>query len=271
MIIQNRVESKTILKGGKILGRVLAKLLKMCRPGISTGELDRAAEKMILKAGGRPAFKNYRSSAGETPFPTTICASLNHELVHGVAKTETILKDGDILTIDIGMEYPYKKTKKGERRGFYTDTAATIAIGRAGKETAALLATAREALAVGIKAAKPGASVADIGQAIETFVKSRGSYGVIRDLCGHGVGRAVHEEPSVPNYFDRRLVNYILRPGQVIALEPMISLGDYRVATAPDGWTVEMADKSLCAHFEHTIVITKNGCRVATKRPGEKI
>jgi len=271
MLARNHSELKILAKGGKILGRVLAKLLKMCRPGISTWELDQAAEKMILKAGGRPAFKNYRASSSETPFPSTICVSLNHELVHGVARKEIVLKDGDILTIDIGMEYPYKKTKTGERRGCYTDTAATVIIGRAPKAVIELVATARAALSAGIKVVKAGASVADIGRAIETFVKGRGPYGVIRDLCGHGVGRAVHEEPSVPNYYDRRLINYILQPGQVLALEPMISLGDYRVATAPDGWTVVMADGSLCAHFEHTIVVTKNGCDVLTKRPGEKL
>ncbi len=276
MLIKSKYDTEQIQKGGKIMGEILERLAKMCKPGVSTGEIDRAAERMIIKAGGRPAFKGYSNGPYDTPFPTTICASANHQLVHGIAYDEDILEDGDIFTIDIGMEWPVKKQKvkidgKNERnRGLFTDTAITVIVGNVPERTKELLRVTKESLEVGIKAVKPGNSVADIGRAIENYINSQGKYGIVRDLVGHGVGHAVHEEPRIPNYYDHQLGAFVLKPGMVLAIEPMVSLGTHRVRTGPDGWTIEMADKSLCAHFEHTVIVTENGCVVATRRPGEK-
>lgn len=257
---------KQVTKGGKIIGKILARLAKMCRPGVSTWDIDQAAEQMIIKAGGLPSFKGYRGGPDGSPFPSTICASLNQELVHAFARKDAILKNGDIFSIDIGMEWPHKKNF----RGFFTDTAITVAIGDIPNEVKELLRVTRQALFAGIKAAKPGKTVADIGLAIENYVKSQGKYGIVRDLVGHGVGYEVHEEPRIPNFFDKSTDNWKLESGMILAIEPMISLGDWRVKTADDGWTIEMADGSLCAHFEHTVILTKKGNEIATLRPGER-
>lgn len=266
MLIKSKDEIKQIKAGGKIIGDILSKLAKMAVAGVTTHAIDVEAEKMIIAAGGRPAFKGYMGHHNDPPFPCTICASRNQELVHGIAKTTDILRDGDIFSIDIGMEWPHKKGS----RGFFTDTAITVPVGAIDPKVKELLRVTREALEVGIRAVKPGKSVASIGRAIEDYVHSQGKYGIVRDLVGHGVGHEVHEEPRVPNYYDKKLESFILRPGMVIAIEPMISLGGYQVTTGPDGWTIEMADGSMCAHYEHTVVVARGGGEVATRRPGEK-
>lgn len=268
MLIKTPEEIKMIKEGGEIMGRILEDLAKMCRPGVEIIAVDKMAEKMIIEAGGRPAFKNHKTRFADTAFPATICASLNAELVHGIPKKGVVLKDGDIFTIDIGMEWP--APVKGKSRGYYTDTAVTIPIGKVPAKTRELLRVTQESLEEGIRAIKPGNSVADIGKAVESYVKSQGKYGIVRDLVGHGVGHEVHEEPSIPNYYNRNLDYIILKPGMVIAVEPMLSLGGWKVTTADDGWTIGMSDGSLCAHFEHTIIITKSGHVVATRRPSEK-
>ena len=272
MLIKNSEEIKLIKQGGQIIGRILDDLAKMCRPGISTWDIDQAAEKMIIEVGGRPAFKGYKNRSTDRPFPSTICASINEELVHGIAKKEAILKNGDIFTIDIGMEWPvFAKSSPGKpSRGFYTDTAVTVAIGKIPAKTRELMRVTQESLERAIEVIKPGNTVADIGKAVEDYVKSQGKYGIVRDLVGHGVGHAVHEEPRIPNYYDRNLDYIVLKPGMVVAIEPMISLGGWRVTTANDGWTIVMVDSSLCAHYEHTIIVTKSGNIVATRRPSEK-
>jgi methionyl aminopeptidase len=232
---------------------------------------------MIRKAGGRPAFKGYRVPSIKTSFPGTICASVNNELVHGVPRKTSILSAGDIISIDIGMEWPGKKSQvpsprsQGKYGGMFTDTAITCAVGKIPEKTKELLRVTKQALEEGIKAAQPGNSVASIGRAIESYVKSQGKYNIVEDLVGHGVGYALHEDPHVPNFYDSGLESVILEPGMVIAIEPMISMGDtFEVVTKPDGWTIEMADRALCAHFEHTVIITERGNNVASRRPGEE-
>lgn len=271
--IKTKEEQQLIIKGGKILGKILKKLAKMSKPGVSTWEIDQAAEKMIKKAGGKPAFKGYRGRQSDPEFPTTICACLNDELVHGIAAKNKILKAGDIFSIDIGMEWPAGNSKKQDTRnkqqGYFTDTSLTIAIGEIPEQTKKLLEVTRNSLLVGIKAVKIGGTVADIGLAIENYVKSQGNYGIVRDLVGHGVGHAVHEEPRVPNYYDKKMEDWVIKPGVVIAIEPMITLGDYHIITATDGWGISTADHSLCAHFEHTIVVTEKEVVIATRRPKE--
>lgn len=267
MLIKNSEEIKLIKQGGQIMGRILEDLAKMCRSGMSTLEVDQVAEKMIIEVGGRPAFKGYKNRPSDTPFPSTICASINEEVVHGIAKKDAILKNGDVFTIDIGMQWPYNGPKDP---GYFTDTALTIPIGKIPAKTRELLRVTQESLERGIKAVKPGNTIADIGRAVEDYIKSQGKYGIVRDLVGHGVGHEVHEEPRIPNFYDRSLDFIILKPGMVVAVEPMVSVGGWRVKTAEDGWTIKMADNSMSAHFEHTIIITKSGNVVATRRPSEK-
>ena len=267
--IKSAEEIALITEGGAILGKILEKLAGMVKPGISAWELDQEAERMIKEAGGRPAFKGYRGRKSEPPFPSTICASKNEELVHGIATKEKILNDGDIFSIDIGMQYPIKCGKGENGNGFFTDTALTVAVGKIPEKTKQLLNVTKKCLEIGIVQAQVGNTVASIGKAIQDWVEPQG-YGIVRDLVGHGVGHAVHEDPRVPNYYDKSLENYILREGVVIAIEPMVTIGDYHVITADDGWSISTADNSLCAHQEHTIVITKDGPMVVTRRPNEK-
>lgn len=276
MYIKKPQEITKIREGGKLMGEILEKLVPMVKPGVSGFEIDAEAERLILEIGGVPAFKGYRSRRSDPPFPATICFSLNEEVVHGIPTKEKIIKDGDLVTLDIGMEFPAPglkhlgMKKKDLQNGFFTDTALTIAVGKIPEASKKLIEVTRKALEVGIAAAQPGKSVADIGRAIEDYVRAQGKYGIVEDLTGHGVGHAVHEEPPVPNYYEKNLKDWILQPGVVIAIEPMITLGTHRVDIARDGWTIFTADKSLSAHFEHTLVITENGPEVVTLRPSEK-
>jgi len=267
MFIKNDEAITQIKKGGKILGKILGQLAEMCEPGVRISDVNKKAEQLLKKAGGRPAFKGYRTSPDDSPFPSAICASLNHELVHSSGLRDIKFKNGDIFSIDIGMEYPYKKNY----RGYYTDTSITVAIGEVSKEVRKLMDTTYNSLYTGIEVARPGNTIADIGKAIEDYVKSRGKYGIVRDLVGHGVGYEVHEEPRIPNVYDKSLNSWELKKGMVLAIEPMVSLGTHKVVTGEDGWAIQMSDNSLCAHYEHTIIITDEDPIIATKRPKEII
>ena len=261
MYIKKDRELELILEGGKLMGKILEDLSNMVVVGMSAWDVDQKAEKMIIAAGGIPAFKGYKSRPSDPPFPSTICASINDELVHGIATKEKVLKDGDIFSIDIGMRYPADG-------GYFTDTALTIPVGNIDEVTKKLLAETQKSLEIGIAQCQVGNTIASIGKAIQSYIEPLG-YGVVRDLVGHGVGHAVHEEPRVPNYYDKNLESWILEPGVVIAIEPMITIGDYAVDTAADGWSISTQDHSLNAHFEHTIIIKKDGPVVATRRPNE--
>lgn len=269
MFIKTPPELTLIKKGGVLMGKILKEVQEFTRPGMSLAAVDAEAERLIVACGGKPAFKGYKSRPSDPPFPSTICASINEELVHGIARPNVFLKNGDIFSIDIGMEWPLDNGHS--KHGYFTDTAITFPIGKIAPEIQKLLQVTRQALEVGIKAAKPGRTVASIGKAIEEYVTSQGTYGIVRDLVGHGVGHAVHEDPQIPNYYDPSLERIKLRPGMVIALEPMISLsGEINVKMKRDGWTIVMADNSPCAHFEHTLIITPTGNNVVTRRPEEK-
>lgn len=253
--IKTPEEIAVIRQGGRILAGILKKLAAMVRVGVSTAELEQAAEKMILAAGGRPSFKGYRVK-NEKPFPTVICASLNDEIVHAPALPSRILKEGDIIGLDIGMEYPSAK-------GFFTDTAVTVGVGQISKEAGRLMSATREALKIGVRTVKPGRRISDIGRAIEKVAKKH-RLGIVRDLVGHGVGYAVHEAPRIPNYFDAALSHLEIKSGMVLALEPMFTLGGKEIKCGPDGFTCQTADHSLAAHFEHTIVVTERGAEIVT-------
>ncbi|PIR03574.1 MAG: type I methionyl aminopeptidase [Candidatus Magasanikbacteria bacterium CG11_big_fil_rev_8_21_14_0_20_39_34] len=268
--IKSQSEIEKILEGGRLMGEILEKLEKMVAVGGNAKEIDTAAEKMIREVGGIPAFKGYKPSRHATPFPSTICASLNTEIVHGIATEDKVFKEGDIFSIDIGMQWPAKCGEGQDGNGFFTDTAITVPVGKIDEKTRQLMNVTKKSMYLGIEQVRVGNSIADIGKKIQHYIDPQG-YGIIRDLVGHGVGHKLHEDPRVPNYYDKELEMWEIRPGVVIAIEPMITLGDYDITTGEDGWGIFTADGSLSAHFEHTIVVTENGPIVATKRPSEKL
>lgn len=254
--VKKSEEIEIIRKGGKILSQILDTLLEKSVAGVKTIDLDKQAEKMIIEAGGVPSFKNYKGRPEETPFPCTICASVNNELVHTPA-SEYKLKDGDIFTIDIGMRYPVEG-------GFYTDMARTKAIGKISPLARKLIKTTKESLDKGIAVAKVGNSISDISKAVQAHAEEAG-FGVVRDLVGHGVGYEVHEDPRVPNYFHPKHNDVKLEEGMVLAIEPMLNVGDPAIKTGDDGWAILAADGGLCAHFENTVVVRKDGAEILTQ------
>lgn len=259
IIIKTDTEIRIMRAGGKILAGILKRLGEMVEPGAATGELEEAACALIAKAGGRPAFKGY-ANHDSLPFPTALCASINNEVVHAPALPSRTLKSGDIIGIDIGMEYPFGKGK----HGYYTDMAATFAAGKISKEAKKLINATKKSLDAGIKKAKPGNTLNDIGKAVQQRVEKEG-FSVVRELVGHGVGIEVHEDPQVPNYeiFDEA-ENCVLKPGMTIAIEPMVNAGGWRVRCGRNGFTILTYDGSLSAHFEHTVAVTKTGCEILT-------
>ncbi|PIR03162.1 MAG: type I methionyl aminopeptidase [Candidatus Magasanikbacteria bacterium CG11_big_fil_rev_8_21_14_0_20_43_7] len=265
--IKTKEECARILEGGLLLGVILEDLGKMVCPGISTLEIDKEAERRIRDVGGIPAFKGYAPS-GHSPFPGTICACVNDEIVHGIP-SKNVLVEGQILSIDIGMQYPAKSGLGQDGNGFFTDTAITVPVGEINSQARQLLSVTKKSLDMAIEVAVVGAKISDIGRTIERYIEPQG-YGIVRDLVGHGVGHAVHEDPAVPNYYEPSLGDRTLEVGAVIAIEPMITVGDYQTDVKKDGWTIVTADGSLSAHFEHTIIITDKGTVIATRRPSEK-
>jgi methionyl aminopeptidase len=240
-------EIEAMRRSGQITSRVLTDLMKAARAGMTTEELDRLAERGIRAAGGLPTFKGYNG------FPASICASVNDEVVHGIPGSR-VLHDGDLLSIDIGTTLD----------GYVSDSAVTIPIGNISQDARRLLEVTRECLTVGIAQLQRGNHLGDIGAAIQTHAEGHG-YGVVRELVGHGVGRAMHEEPQVPNY-GKAGSGLELRPGLVLALEPMITQADPAIRILSDGWTVVTADGKLAAHFEHTIAVTDDGPKILTLR-----
>ena len=234
-------------QSGKILASTIKHLENLAKPGITTMELNNAAEAKILELGGRPAFKNYNG------FPYALCASVNEVVVHGYP-SDYVLKEGDIIGLDLGVVY----------KGYYSDSAVTLAIGKVSYEAKRLLMVTKKALKRGIKKAKIGNTVGDIGNTIQRYVEEQG-YGIIRDLCGHGIGKNLHEDPQILN-FGSRGSGEKLQEGMVICIEPMLTMsGEWRIKKAPDGYGFATKDNSLSAHFEHTIAITKNGPIILTE------
>ena len=250
-LIKTEEEIKLLREGGKKFAAVMSQLKRKIAPGISTKELNDFAEKLIRAGGDEPSILNYKPDGASYPFPASVCISLNDEIVHGIPG-ERILKDGDIVSLDFCLTH----------RGLITDGAITVAVGKVDPKVKKLIHVTREALFAGIKAAQPGKRLGDIGHAIESCAYPHG-FAVVRDLGGHGVGHAVHEEPCVLNY-GRRGTGMQLVPGMVLALEPMFTLGSPEISMKEDGYTIFSRDHSLSAHFEHTIAITENGHEVLT-------
>jgi methionyl aminopeptidase len=244
--IKSPQEIEIMAEGGKILAKIMKELEKEVRPGITTLELDRLAESLILKYGGKPSFK------GEEGFPATLCTCLNEEIVHCIP-SKRVLKEGDIISLDLGIFY----------KGFHTDMAVTLPVGKVDPEIQRLIRITKKALKMGIKKAKIGNTFGDISNTIQRYVESQG-FNVVENLCGHGIGKNLHEEPEILNYGKRRSGPKI-KEGMVFCIEPMVTMGDGRIKKAKDGYGYQTADGSLSAHFEHTIAITKNGPEVLTK------
>ena len=249
-LIKTPEEIAIIAQGGKLLHDILQQTAGKVLPGISTWELNEFAEKMILDAGGRPSFKGYGPK--KNPFPAGLCTSINDVIVHGIPSRAAILKSGDIVSLDIGMEY----------RGLYTDHAITVGVGEISNLAKRLVEATKKSLDAGIKQAKTGNKIGDISFAIQSEAEAAG-FAPVRDLVGHGVGYAVHEDPAVPCY-GKKGIGEVLREGMVLAIEPMLCEHEYFVNIDGDDWTIRTADGGLSAHFEHTIAITKNGPRVLT-------
>lgn len=265
---KSKEEIKIIREGGKKLSMIMSRLKKEVKPGVSTEFLEDILCSLMEKIGGRPSFKNFEIFSGDY-FPTGLCASINNEIVHSPAIPGRILKEGDIIGLDIGMEYPLKKGKLENRYsrcgGFYTDMAETVAVGKISKEAMKLIETTRKSLELAIKKVKPGNTLNDIGKTIQNYAEKRG-FSVVRDLVGHGVGYRVHEEPEVFNYdfVSDGIKDIVLEQGMVIAIEPMINAGGWRTKSGRDGFSVVTADGSLSAHFEHTVAVTESGSIVIT-------
>jgi len=236
--IKNSAQIAKMREAGAMLHEVLTQLRGKIQPGVSTKELDQFAEKLIRSFGAIPSFLNYQG------FPASICTSVDSQVVHGIPSKQTVLKEGQIVSVDCGLILD----------GWQSDSAFTAGVGKISDEAQRLIDVTEESFFAAVDAAREGNRVSDIGHAVQEYVESRG-FSTVRALCGHGIGREMHEDPSVPNYgIPGHGVR--LRRGMTIAIEPMIAAGDYHVKTLRDGWTVVTTDGSLCSHYEHTVCIT---------------
>lgn len=251
--IKTEDEVLRLRASGKRLAKVLEAIIATIKPGMTTWEIDVLAEKLIRKEGGLPIFKGYGAESG-TPFPASLCVSLNEEVVHGIPRKERVIKDGDLLKLDIGMRF----------EGMVSDMARTIAVGSISPEAEKLLRVTKESLDRGIATLRPGVPVSLYARAVQNYVEENG-FSVVRDLVGHGVGHELHEDPQVPNYVSERMRDFILQKGMTLALEPMVNAGSFKVRVAPDDWTFITTDGKWSAHFEDTVVITEDGAEILTR------
>jgi methionyl aminopeptidase len=245
--LKSQREIEIMAAGGRILGETVKLMEQSVKPGMTTAQLDTIAEDFIRShPGAVPSFK------GLYDFPASICSSINNEIVHGIPSKKRVLFEGDVVSIDVGVQY----------EGYHTDSATTVAVGKISEESERLLQVTREALDAGVRAARAGNHLGDIGAAVQEIVE-RAGFSVVRDLVGHGIGTGFHEEPQVPNYGkSKRGIRLV--PGLTIAIEPMVNVGKPGIRTMPDKWTVVTLDGTRSAHFEHTIAVTENGPRVLT-------
>ena len=246
IVLKTGRELEIMKEACRISAGALQLIGKAIEPGVTTAELDRMAEKYILSQGAKPNFKNYQG------YPATACISVNHEVIHGIPSSKRVIKQGDIVSVDLGALF----------NGYHGDNAATFACGDISDEAKRLLEATEQSLYEGIKAAVAGNRIGDIGNAVQSFIESKG-FSVVRKFVGHGIGTALHEAPEVPN-FGSAGRGIRLMPGMTLAIEPMVNAGGYDVEIMPDGWTVLTKDGSLSAHFEHTVAITSSGPKILT-------
>lgn len=251
--IKTKEDIQILKEGGRRLAHILAELAKAVKPGVSTLELDNLARKLVAEGGDKSAFLNYQPRGAKRPYPAALCVSINDAIVHGVPnENPQTLKEGDIVSLDMGLIH----------KGLFTDSAITVGVGKVDESAERLMADTKQALMEGIKAVKEGNYVRDISYAIERYVRPK-RYGIVEELCGHGVGYKVHEDPFVPNYcLDDK--GEKLRAGMVIAIEPMLNEGSKHIILDDDGYTYRTQDGKRSAHFEHTVVVTKNGAEILT-------
>ena len=247
IILKSPREINIMRKANKIVAETHEYLKELIKPGISTAEIDRKGEEFIREQGAEPSFKGYRG------YPASVCVSINDEVVHGIPSEERILQEGDIVSLDIGTFY----------EGFNGDAARTFPVGKISKEAQKLLKVTKEALNKGIAQALYKNRLSDISHAVQTHVE-KNNFSVVREYVGHGIGRDMHEAPQIPN-FGSPGHGPLLKEGMTLAIEPMVNIGDFKVKTLDDNWTVVTEDGSLSAHFEHTIAITKNGPEILSK------
>ncbi|MBC7240864.1 MAG: type I methionyl aminopeptidase [Anaerolineae bacterium] len=240
-------------RAGQIVAKVLEAIREQVRPGITTGELDELAERIIRAEGGVPSFKGYDGGSDRPPFPATICASVDNEVVHGIPSRQRVLEEGQILSVDVGAIY----------QGYHGDAAITVPVGKVSDLARRLMEVTEGALYAGIAAARAGNRLGDISHAIQSYVESRG-FSVVREYTGHGIGREMHEGLQVLN-FGAPGRGVRLRAGMTLALEPMVNVGDWRTRVLADGWTVVTYDGSLSAHFEHTILVRDGEAEILTR------
>jgi methionyl aminopeptidase len=253
MIYYKSAREITLMReGGRILAEVVERLRALAKAGTSTLEIDEAVEAFIGERGAKPAFKGYRG------FPATVCISINEEVVHGIPSPRRRLKEGDIVGFDLGCIV----------EGYYADCAVTLPIGEIPTAVQKLLDVTRESLELAIQECRPDRRLSDVSHAVQRHVEAHG-FGVVRSFVGHGIGRALHEEPQVPNFGEPGR-GPRLRPGMVLAIEPMVTMGNYEVRVLDDGWTAVTTDGSLAAHFEHTIAVTESGPEVHTTLNGDR-
>ena len=243
--IKTLEEIQIMAEGGKILAGIMKELEKNVKPGITTEDLNRLAENLILKSGGKCSFKGYED------YPACLCTSINEEIVHSVPSARQ-LKDGDIISLDLGIFY----------QGFHTDMAITVPVGKISPETQRLIRVTKKALKRGIKKTWPGNTIGDVGNTIQRYVEGQG-FNVVRELCGHGIGKEIHEDPKILDY-GKRHSGLEIKEGMVLCLEPMVTVGDWKLKKSADGFGYQTQDGLLCCHFEHTVAVTKNGCQVLT-------
>ncbi|MCD6471254.1 type I methionyl aminopeptidase [bacterium] len=247
IVIKSQSEIEIMAQAGKILSSILKKIARKLKPGISTLELDRLAENLIIEAGCKPAFKGYSG------YPATLCISINDEVVHGIPSAKRIIKNGDIVDLDLGLKY----------KGYYSDMSRTYGVGKISQRAKKLIKVTRKSLDLAIKIIKPGIYLGDISSTIQGYVEKNG-FSVVRDLTGHGIGKKLHEDPPIFN-FGKPKTGPILKQGMVFAIEPMVNEGKSNVEVLDDGWTIVTADGSLSAHFEDTVAVIKNGYRILTR------
>lgn len=250
--LKSSEEIAVMRTASRIVAEVLAEVAMAARPGVATLELDRLAEALTIKKGARPAFKGYRPH--DVEYRHSLCVSINEEIVHGIPKAGRKLKPGDIVGLDFGVVY----------QGYYGDAARTVAIGKVSAEAERLMRVTRDALYAGIEQARVGNRIGDIARAVQRLAEDAG-FSVVTDFAGHGIGRKLHEDPQVPNYFRAGMPNPRLQEGMVLAIEPMINEGTAELEILDDGWTAVTADGKLSAHFEHSIAITAGGPEILSE------
>lgn len=253
MIAKTQEDIQQLRIAGKALAEVLSELSALVHPGITTAELDLAAEEGIRNRGCAPAFLGYRPEGAKRPFPAVLCVSINEEVVHGIPLEVRVLEEGDIVSLDLGLSY----------QGYFVDSAVTVCVGVCDAAAKKLIEATREALGAQIKAAQAGNRLGDLGAAVEE-VATRTKFAIVEDLGGHAVGKAVHEKPFIANFGTPGTGEKIIE-GMVLALEPMLAEGSAKIVLERDDWTYRTADRSRAAHFEHTILVTKDGPEILTK------